>query len=168
VPALHVDGQVLWDSLAIGEYLAERFPDAGLWPGDPVLRARARCVSAEMHAGFEALRSALPFNCRALGRHVPLDEAVFRDVERVTSLWRDCFAIKPDASGGLLGGFTIADAMYIPVALRFRTYGVKLDPLCRNYLDWCVSDEHVRCWLEDAALERDVIEHEEVGRSALH
>ena len=166
VPALHVDGQVLWDSLAIGEYLAERFPGAGLWPRDPVLRAHARCVAAEMHAGFEALRSALPFNCRALGRQVALGAAVMRDIERITALWRGCFAIRPDASGGLLGGFTIADAMYVPVALRFRTYGVALDPPCANYLEWCVADEHVSRWLADAALEREVIEGEEVGRAA--
>ena len=132
VPVL-IDGSLtIWDSLAICEYLAERFPDARLWPADAAQRARARAISAEMHSGFAALRSAMPMNCRSRhpGRGRTAD--ALADIARISALWDDALA----ASGGpfLFGHFTIADAMYAPVTSRFVTYAVSLPPACAAYV----------------------------------
>ena len=140
VPVLEtvIDGQpqVIWDTLAIAEYLAERFPDRGLWPDAAAPRARARSVTAEMHSGFSALRSAFPMNIEArlheVGRRVHAERpAVVTDVARVTGLWLDCLS----ASEGpfLFGGFGIADAFFAPIVMRFRSYGVPLDAVCDDY-----------------------------------
>lgn len=161
VPIYKEGGLVVWDSLAICEYLAEK--DRSLWPADPAARAHARSISAEMHSGFAALRSALPMNCRARGRRVELDERVRRDVARIQQIWcacRECYG----ASGPwLFGAFSIADAMYAPVVSRFLTYGVDCDPVCRRYMEAVLANAHVKQWFADAAQEAEVIEEEEVG-----
>ena len=163
VPVLRHEGLVIWDSLAIGEYLAERCPDAGLWPEAAAERARARSISAEMHAGFESLRAALPFNCRASGRRVRVDAATQKDIDRIAAIWRDCLAAKSAAGPWLFGNFTIADAMYLPVALRFVTYGIELDDAAAGYVATCNADERVRGWRAEAQRESEVIPGEEVG-----
>jgi glutathione S-transferase len=134
VPALKDGSRTVWDSLAIMEYLAESFPAAGLWPNDAAARALARSISADMHAGFLALRTAMPMNLR---EHLPGRErgGAAADIERVTAIWRDCRARFGDGGPFLFGAFSIADAMYAPVATRFRTYGVELDPTCQAYAD---------------------------------
>jgi glutathione S-transferase len=135
VPVLVDDGRAVWDSLAIMEYLAETFPAARLWPKDAGERALARSISAEMHAGFAALRAGLSMNLR---EHLPgrkRSDAVAADIARVTAIWRDCRARSGDRGPFLFGAFSIADAMYAPVAARFRTYGVELDPTCQAYAD---------------------------------
>jgi glutathione S-transferase len=131
VPVLHDDGLVIWDSLAICEYVAERFPAAGLWPADVAARARARAVAAEMHSGFAALRAAMSMDLRSAHPGVGHTEAALADAARVMAVWREALA----ASGGpfLFGAFTIADAMYAPVVARFATYGVALDEVCAGY-----------------------------------
>ena len=123
-PALKDGDMVIWDSLAICEYLAERFPDARLWPEDPAPRALGRSAASEMHAGFQALRGECPMALDATPRQVELSEAVQKNVRRITTLWNDLLT----RSGGpfLLGDWSIADAFYTPVATRFRTYGVAL------------------------------------------
>lgn len=122
VPALKDGDLTIWDSLAICEYLAERFP--GLWPEDPTLRALARSATAEMHSGFSSLRGECPMDLAAEPRVAELSEATHKDVRRIVALWLDLLG----RSGGpfLGGGWSIADAFYTPVATRFRTYGVKL------------------------------------------
>jgi glutathione S-transferase len=135
VPVLEHGDRTVWDSLAIMEYLAETFPAAGLWPQDAAARARARSISAEMHAGFVALRTAMPMDLR---EHMPgrgWSDAVAADIQRVTAIWRDCRAQFGDGGPFLFGAFSIADAMYAPVAARFRTYAVELDPTCQAYAD---------------------------------
>jgi len=139
VPVLRHGATTVWDSLAICEYLAERFPDARLWPEDRAARAHARSVSCEMHAGFDALRQNLPMD---ISRRWPLGNrvaAVQGDIDRITAIWREC----RDRFGGsgadgagdfLFGDFTIADAMFAPVAMRFVTYGVPLDPVSGAYV----------------------------------
>lgn len=121
VPVLKDGGLVVWDSLAICEYLAERFPRARLWPEDPVLRAIGRSTAAEMHSGFKALRDECPMD---LSKRVSAERsaAVETDVRRIVDLWRELLL----RSGGpfLLAGWSIADAFYTPVAARFRTYGI--------------------------------------------
>lgn len=166
VPVLEHEGLVIWDTLAICEYLAERFPEAGLWPAGQALRARARAVCAEMHSGFEALRTALPFNCRARGRSVDYDEATHRDVERICEIWDAC----RDAAGDLVqrgpwlfGRFTVADCFFVPVALRFCTYRIGLVGYASKYVAAVVDDPLVAEWLGLAQTETETIEREEVG-----
>lgn len=164
VPALHLGNTVIWDTLAICEYLAERYPQVKLWPEEPLARARARSVSAEMHSGFAALRSTLPFNCRARDRHVDINAATAADIARITQLWRDCLTRKTEPGGGLFGHFTIADAMFAPVASRFLTYGIDLDDISALYVSWIAGDSDMKDWVAAARQESAVIEHEEVGR----
>ncbi|MDO9249307.1 MAG: glutathione S-transferase family protein [Phenylobacterium sp.] len=123
VPALKDGELVVWDSLAICEYLAERFPAAKLWPDDPVARAMGRSASAEMHSGFQALRQECPMAIDLEPRQADLSEATARNVARITELWNELLG----RFGGpyLLGDWSIADAFYAPVASRFRTYGIK-------------------------------------------
>ncbi len=118
-------GVAIGDSLAICEYLAEKFPDAGLWPKDAAARAFARAASAEMHSGFASLRGECPMDLAAEPRAVELSEATHRDIRRIVALWND---LLQRFGGPWLGGaeWGIADAMFTPVATRFRTYGVKL------------------------------------------
>lgn len=163
VPALVVDGESIWDSLAIGEYLAERFPEKRLWPADPAARRLARCVSAEMHAGFPALRGALPMD---LSKHYPghkVDAAVQADIDRVQAIWRDCRGrFGQDKEGGgdfLFGQPSLADAFYAPVATRFRTYDVKLDAVGEAYCRTIESWPPMREWSAAAAEETEVIEY---------
>jgi glutathione S-transferase len=133
VPVLRHGDRVVWDSLAICEYVAEAFPEARLWPVDPSARAVARSISAEMHSGFAALRTNMGMNVRARLPGKGRTAESLRDIERVRSLWRD--ALDRFGRGGpfLFGSFSIADAMYAPVVVRFRTYEVELDSRLREY-----------------------------------
>ena len=151
VPVLHHDGLVIWDSLAICEHAHELYPAAGLWPEDRARRARARSIAAEMHAGFAALRQHMPMEVdgsRPGQGHTP--EAL-ADARRVQAIWREQLA----ASGGpfLFGSFTIADAMFAPVATRFQTYGVELDTACRAYVDAIAALPAMQAWRADAERE---------------
>ncbi len=160
VPVLCHAGRVIWDSLAIIEYCSEQ--GTSLWPADPSRRALARCVSAEMHAGFATIRSTLPFNCRATGRRVRGSAELAAEVERVVRIWTQC---REQAAEGpwLFGGFSGADAMFAPVALRFRTYGVELPAVASDYASVVANDERIQAWVALAREEPEVIEVEEVG-----
>src|SRR3954469_18114683 len=125
VPVLHDGDLVVWDSLAICEYINDAYLDGGGWPRDLAARALARAVSAEMHSGFQALRNSLPLNCRRRTRDFAVPSEARRDIERIARIWRECRA-RAGAGDFLFGDFTIADAMYAPVVLRFRTYGIEL------------------------------------------
>lgn len=135
VPVLKHGDLVINDSLAIAEYLAERHPEAGLWPADPATRAQARSAAAEMHSGFTALRSALPMNFRLKRDGPARDAAVEEDIRRITEIWQDCRERHGADGPFLFGAFCIADAMYAPVVSRFRTYGVPAPGLCATYMD---------------------------------
>lgn len=142
----------VWESLAIGEYLAECFPDRGLWPADPAARALARSVAAEMHSGFRPLRDF--YSMDLLGRHQagPAPESAVADVRRIEAIWRECRTVWGERGGGpyLFGQFTVADAMYAPVATRFRTYGVLLDPVAQAYAEAILADPDMMAWEEAA------------------
>ena len=158
VPVL-ADGDVLvWDSLAIAEYLAERHP--GLWPADPVARAWARCISAEMHAGFQALRQEMSMDVRARRPQRRRSEAVLRDVARVERIWSDTRS-RFGARGDLLfGTFTIADAFYAPVAFRFRTYGVKPAGAAGEYLAALLALPGMQEWEKGGAADERLADHD--------
>jgi len=134
VPVLHIDGLVIWDTLAIAEFLHERAPDSRIWPVEPTARATARSVSAEMHSGFGALRSQMPMDVR--GKHtVPSTPELQRDIERIGDVWRECRARNARGGDYLFGAWCAADAMFAPVVSRFRTYGVKLSRGAQQYAE---------------------------------
>ena len=164
VPVLLLDDVAVWDSLAIAETVAERWPAKRLWPEDAAARAHARSVSAEMHAGFAELRTRMPMNCRAMGRRVALPDALTRDIDRVFDIWSDCRRRYGDSGPWLFGEFGVADAMYAPVVLRFRTYGINLPESARHFADRVLQSEAMQAWLLACETETEVIEHEEVGQ----
>jgi glutathione S-transferase len=168
VPVL-VDGDLaVWDTLAIAEYLAERFPDKQLWPKDPKARAHARSVCAEMHSGFGALRSHCPMNIEAalpeVGACVLAEQAGVRDdLARLVGMWQALL----DASGGplLFGAFSIADAFFAPVVMRLNTYHVPVPAALSAYLQRVTALPGVQAWITDALAERDFLDFEEPYRS---
>ena len=169
VPVLIDEDLAVWDSLAIAEYLAERFPDRGLWPEDRRARARARSVCAEMHSGFEALRGACPMNIEAslpeVGARILRENAgVVTDLERLARIWGDCL----EDSGGpmLFGRFSVADAFFAPVAMRLRTYGLPVPGPQEAYVARLAALPAVREWIGSALAERDFRPFEEPYRSA--
>lgn len=165
VPALNAGSRTIWDSLAICEYLAERLPGALLWPVDVMARAEARSVSAEVHSGFTVIRHTYPFNCRATGRHVSSANPELKaEIGRVQDMWKDCRGRYARSGPWLFGGFTIADCMCIPLALRFVTYGVTLDGLAGEYVQTARQYPPVQKWVAAAKLEKETIEASEVGR----
>ncbi len=166
VPVVVDDGQSVWESLAICEYLAEKYPNKTMWPKDIARRAHARAISCEMISGFSALRNAMPMNCRASGRKVDTDKAVQKDIDRICTIWRECRETNDTSDPWLFGEFSIADAMYAPVASRFRTYGVSLEQIESRYVDTVLNDLVYLEWLADAKAEVEVVEHEEVGQQA--
>ncbi|MEM9689209.1 MAG: glutathione S-transferase family protein [Pseudomonadota bacterium] len=162
VPILAIGDERIWDTLAIAETLNERYPDNQLWPSDASARAHARSVAAEMHSGFPTLRHDMPMNCRAMGRRVHLPDALTRDIDRVFAIWSDCQ--RRYDGPWLFGEFSIADAMYAPVVLRFRTYGINIPDAAGYYPQRLLQSEAMQAWLLDAESETEVIEAEEVGQ----
>jgi glutathione S-transferase len=174
--AVQIDGHPLavWDTLAIAEYLAERFPDKRLWPDSAADRARARSVCAEMHSGFGALRNHCPMNieaaltdtatmaavgARALAEH----EAVRSDLARIVQIWSELL----QRHGGpmLFGGFSIADAYFAPVCSRIRTYGLPVPAEITAYIDRVFALPGVAAWVTEAMAEHDFVEVDEPYRS---
>ena len=153
VPALGHGELVIWDSLAIGEYLAERFPEARMWPEDSADRALARSVSAELHSGFPALRSNMPFNVRRSSHGKGRAVGVQEDIDRVTEIWHTCRERCAHAGPFLFGRWCLADTMYAPVVSRFRTYAVDVDEISRAYCTATWEQEHVREWCAAAEAE---------------
>lgn len=163
VPVLILDGHTVWDSLAIAETVAERWPDRKLWPDDFQVRAHARSICAEMHSGFAVLRESMPMNCRAMGRKVALPEPLARDIDRVFEIWSDCQSRYAAGDGWLFGRFSVADAMYAPVVLRFRTYGINLPQSASRYAARLLESPAMQEWLVAAESEVEVIDREEIG-----
>ena len=167
VPVLVDDGFVVWDTLAIAEYAAEKFPAKALWPPGMQARARARSVCAEMHSGFAALRSACPMNIEAdlsaCGALVWRDKAAVRaDVARIVGMWTELLA---QYQGPMLfGEFTAADAYFAPVAMRLRTYALPVPPDITAYIDRLCALHGVKAWMDDALLENDFRDFEEPYR----
>src|SRR5262245_60447608 len=161
VPKLVHEGVVVWDTMAIGEYLNEVRPDAGLLPSDPAARAHCRAVSGEIHSGFVNLRSALPMNLKAHHKEFKVWSGAQADVDRILALWRVCL----ERYGGpfLFGDApTMADAMYAPVCTRFRTYDVELDDVADRYCDAIMAMPAMREWIAAAEREPDELEELDV------
>jgi len=154
VPKLEHDGAVVWDTLAIADYLAETFPQAGLLPADRKARAHCRSISGEMHQGFFNLRSALPMNLNVRHEGFTVWQGARHDIERVFALWRDCIATY---GGPYLFGdrLTMADAMFAPVCTRFHTYDVELDSVCGDYVAAIRRWPALIEWTEAARAEPD-------------
>jgi glutathione S-transferase len=162
VPAL-ADGQTqVWESLAILEYLAEKFPQAGLWPAEPAVRAHARSIAAEMHAGFLPLRRHYPMNIwRPVRRREPVPEVV-EHISRIDAMWTDCRTRFGQAGPFLFGAFGAADAMYAPVVSRFHTYDVDVGPVARAYMEAVLGLPAWAEWSTAAKQEPWVLPHDEV------
>jgi glutathione S-transferase len=168
VPVLVDDGFAVWDTLAIAEYLAERFPEKSLWPRDAKARARARSLCAEMHAGFGALREHCPMNLEAtlpdIGQQVLAEQAGVRDdLARIVRRWTDALA----ASGGplLFGSFSIADAYFAPVATRIRTYALPVPANVGAYVERLFALQGVQAWVRGALAEHDFVPFDEPYRT---
>ncbi|WP_428646425.1 glutathione S-transferase family protein [Roseibium sp.] len=160
VPVLKHGDLTVWDSLAILEYLADVHPEKGLWPSDLRERAWARAISAEMHSGFFALRSACPMNMRRPVEELIVGDDVKKDVARIVRIWTECL----EASGGpfLFGDFTIADAMFAPVVSRFLTYRLSASPAAARYCEAVKSTPAWQAWEADALKETWIVAAEEI------
>jgi glutathione S-transferase len=160
VPALQDGSITVWESLAICEYVAERWPNAQCWPADAAARARARSLATEMHGGFAALRNALPMNCRrepAPPSDVSTADELAEQIARVDEIFASC---RHQASGGefLFGRFGIVDAMFAPVVLRFATYQVPVSSLSRAYMQSVFALPPLQDWIAAARRESEVLE----------
>ncbi len=153
VPVLLVDREPVWDTLAICETVAEMFPDKRLWPGGQRARQVARSICAEMHAGFQDLRSAMPMNIRADHRGRGMSAAVRKDIERIAAIWESCRAGYGAGGSMLFGAFTVADAFFAPVVTRFGTYGVELPAVARAYAGAVRALPAVQDWMAQARRE---------------
>ncbi|MCG7537708.1 glutathione S-transferase family protein [Pseudoalteromonas sp. OOF1S-7] len=162
VPLL-VDGDlVVWESLAICEYINDVYLSGEAWPSCPKLRARARALSAEMHSGFLALRAEMPMNIRAK-RCVQLSAAAQKDLARIGQIWDEQLGEFAAQGGWLFGSWSIVDAMFAPVAIRFMTYGVELGPRVKAYMDKVAACPAMQKWYADALLEKDIVPSDEAG-----
>lgn len=161
VPVLWLDGEPVWDSLAIAETVAERWPDRGVWPAAARARQVARSVCAEMHAGFRALRGAMPMNIRGRYPGCGLSAEVQRDIDRIVAIWTDCRARFGGSGDMLFGAFGAADAFFAPVVTRFATYAVALPPVAQAYCDAVQRLASVRAWSDAGRAEPEVIAEEE-------
>jgi glutathione S-transferase len=168
VPVLVVDTLAVWDTLAIAEYLAEKFPEKHLWPQNVQARARARSVCAEMHAGFSGLRSACPMNIEAalpeVGAIVWRDQLVVRaDVQRIISMWTEL--LNEHQGPMLFGEFSIADAYFAPVCMRLKSYALPVPGHISEYVERVCALPGVQAWIADALAEKDFVAVDEPYRS---
>jgi glutathione S-transferase len=165
VPVL-IHGELrIWESLAICEYASELAGGRG-WPADAACRAQARAIATEMQCGFPALRSACPMNARATGRRVALTPPLLQDLRRIDAIWSSCRRDHGERGPYLFGDFSTADAMFAPVVLRIRTYGLPLSGLATHYCDHLLADPRLREWIAAAERETTVLPREEAGAGA--
>ena len=162
VPVLIDDDLTIWDSLAIVEYLSEQYLDFKGMPSEASKRAVARSVSAEMHSSFFNIRNDLPMNCRKLFKNFQPSQQVEKEIQRIKSIWNQCRAQYSNNGKWLFGSYSIADAMFAPIVLRFNTYGIKLDGLEKEYSQTVLSQKHIIDWIKSSKQEKQVIESEEV------
>lgn len=158
VPCLHEDGFQVWESIAIAETLAERWPQ--MWPADARARARARAISAEMHAGFAKLRTAMPMNLKLKLKGKPATPEVQRDIDRIVEIWEEARSRFASGDGPyLFGDFSVADAMYAPIVWRLHIYNADLPPVAAAYRDTMLAHPAMQEWYADALQESEAHAH---------
>lgn len=162
VPVLFDGDLQVWDTLAIMEYIADKHPEKSSWPAQLESRAKARAVSAEMHASFMDLRGALPMNIRKHYPNYPITPAVQKDIDRIQTLWAFCRENKVSDGDWLFGDFSIADAMFAPVVMRFIGYDVKLKPAAASYVEFVHQSPTMQLWIEQSKSETQIIPEDEV------
>ncbi len=167
VPVLQDEGLLVWDTLAIAEYLAEKFPEKNLWPQERQVRARARSVCAEMHSGFSGLRTAFPMNIEAhlpeVGERMLREQAAVRtDLDRIVAMWSELLTVH----GGpmLFGNFSIVDAYYAPVVMRLHTYAAPVPAAIKAYMERVRALPGVAAWIKEALAEEEYLDFEEPYR----
>ena len=161
VPVLLIDGDPVWDSLAICETVAEMFPDKHLWPAAPEARRVARSICAEMHSGFMAIRSAMPMNIRSSYPGKGMNEDTRRDIGRVVEIWTSCREKFGKGGAMLFGRFSVADAYFAPVVMRFQTYAVEVPRGVQAYCDAVRGLRSVREWMDGARKEKEFVPTDE-------
>ena len=162
VPILKHNGLVIWDSMAILEYLAETWPSKNLWPKSKSARAYARSISTEMHSRFSNLRSACPMNLRRPPKPIPMTDAVLADVARIEAIWRDCRKTYGKGGKFLFGKFCNADAMFGPVVTRLHTFAIPVARETRTYMDAVMATPAFQTWKAAALQESSVVPEDEV------
>jgi len=162
VPALEFDGTSIWDSLAICEYIADVYPEKGCWPANINDRALARSISNEMHSGFFAIRNILHMNCRKAITFKSITDELNSDIARICEIWRFCRQQYSRKGKFLFGEFTIADAMYAPIVLRFTSYGIEVGEIEREYMNNILSITSLQEWILEGIQEKEHIAASEV------
>lgn len=165
VPVLHDKDLVVWDSLAICEYVSEQYLSGKGWPADSQARAKARSCCAEMHSGFFALRNQMPMNCRAVNRRVPMTAELEKDIRRIDQIWTQMRNEYADLGPWLFGDFSIADCMFAPVVFRFFTYDANVSETSQQYMSTLLGHPDVQDWLGEARTEPEVIDDDEAGHN---
>ncbi|MBT7583212.1 MAG: glutathione S-transferase family protein [Kordiimonadaceae bacterium] len=150
VPTLLHGDHYIWDSLAIGEYLNDLYPEKLFWPDDINIRAHARCVSAEMHSGFAALRSSMPMACLSIFEKPQIEGELKKDIDRITQIWSECRNKYAAQGPYLFGTYSIADMMFSPIGFRFLSYQIELPEILKNYSKVMVDHPGVKAWLDGA------------------
>jgi len=162
VPVLKDGDLIVWDSLSILEYLSENHLQSGGWPQDPRARAVARSVSCEMHSSFMNVRNELPMNCRKIFDNLTLTDEAEREIERITALWRQ-YRLQYGANGEwLFGDYSIADAMFAPIALRFHGYNIALGDIEKTYVNNVLKQPCIIEWMDAGKMESEIIAEDEV------
>lgn len=162
VPILKDGDLIVWDSLAILEHLSEKHLNGNGWPGNADARAIARSVSSEMHSSFSNVRGEMPMNCRRQFKDFQPSPAAKREVERIKSLWRQCRTQYGSNGEWLFGDYSIADAMFAPIALRFHSYDIPLDGIERAYLQSELNQPGIIEWIEAGKEETEIIKIDEI------
>lgn len=162
VPILNDDELIIWDSLSILEYISEKYLNSNGWPQDVKARAFARSISAEMHSSFINLRNELPMNCRKQFKDIKLSTDAEKEVERIKLLWRTCRHEYGADGQWLFGEYSVADAMYAPIALRFYGYNIPLQGLEADYVENVLNQPCIIEWIEAGKKEKEIIENDEI------
>jgi glutathione S-transferase len=162
VPVLKDGEFLIWDSLSILEYVSEGYLDSKGWPSDQAARATARSIACEMHSSFPNIRNALPMNCRKRFQNISLSAQTENEIERIKLLWRQCRTNFGQGGEWLFGNYSIADAMFAPIALRFHGYDIPLDGIEQAYVQSVLSQPCIKDWIAAAVLEKEIIAEDEI------
>jgi len=162
VPVLKDGELIVWDTLSIMEYVSEKYLDSKGWPEDEKNRSTARSISAEMHSSFMNLRNELPMNCRKSFNNIKLSNEAEQEVDRVKTLWRYCRREFGAKGEWLFGEYSIADAMYAPIALRFHGYNIPLEGIEADYVNSVLNQPDIINWIKSGKIEKEFIEEDEI------